>query len=325
MSEIDDILFGPFMTQKDIRCHYFCLLFFHDLVPNGCDIRDMAGYVVDDIKACVDQIKKNKWKCYYCKGPNPASVCCKKACRKRFHLPCAMKNHCLARFYDLYETFCDEDAKKMIVRDELPAKDQICEICYDSLGEYNPVSCFQPPCCVQHVKEKEHGKTYWMHYRCVMKGARELGYYFNCFAYSCFTADAKARAEDREKAKQGYLDLGIYIPKRDALYESGDHFKKLDKPITDEEYLETTYDQDATIFQRTFILEEEEIDCDYSNRCVGSKLGMRDIVTCGIEGCDVFVHVKCIRYYRDLKSNKAAREEKFFCKECTKHSCLALV
>lgn len=317
MTEVDDILYGPIMSQGGIRCHYFCLLFCKGLYTNGCDILDIAGYVVADIKDCMRQIKKRKWTCHYCKGPNPAAVCMRKGCRMRYHVPCAMKNNCLMRFFDENDTFCADHAKEMIVRDELPAKDQICEICYDLLGEYNPVSCFQPPCCVERVKEKERGKRYWMHYRCVMRGARQLGYYFNCYAYCCCRKD--------DEAKQGYLDCGIFIPRRDALYEFGDYYKGLDKPIINEEYFETTYDQDATIFQHTFVPVEEEVDCDFANRCIGSKLGMRDTVICGIHECEVFAHVKCLRYYRDLKSNKEARNEKFYCKKCTKNSCLALV
>lgn len=314
----DDILYGPFMEQGGIRCHYFCILFCLDLPTNGCDIKDMAGFRVDDIKTCMEQHKKRKWTCFYCGGPNPASVCHRKVCRKRFHVPCAMDNNALMKFYGGFESFCDIDAKKMIKRAELPAPDQLCDICFDTLGKYDPVGCFQPPCCIDNVKEKEKGKRYWMHYRCAMQGGRTLGYYFNCFAYSC--------GETSDEAKQGYLDCGIFLPKRDALYENGKHFKKLDKPIANEPYLETTYDNDATLFQKTFIPDvETEVDCDYANRCIGSKLGMADIVKCRMDGCELYVHVKCIRYYRDLKSNRESREEKFFCKKCTKNSCLALV
>lgn len=320
MTEVDDTLYGPFMAQGGIRCHYFCMLFSFDLLANGCDIKDMAGFIVEDVKESVKRLKSKDSKCCYCKEANPAAVCCNKSCRKRFHVPCGMKNNALMRFFGAFETFCDVHAKRMIQRDELPAQDASCGICFDPLGDYNPVSCFRPPCCIERVKEKERGKAYWFHYRCAMEGARTLGYHFNCYSYSCGKHD--------EEAKQGYLDHGIYLPKRDALYEDGIHFQKLDQPIADEPYLETTYDKDATLFQRTFVFAEEneqEVDCDYKNRCIGSKLGKRDVIECRMENCTAFVHVKCIRYYRDLKSNPEAREENFYCKECTANSCLALI
>lgn len=233
-------------------------------------------------------------------------------------MPCGMKNNALFRFFGVFRSFCDVHAKRLIVRDELPAQDAICEICFDPLGEYNPVSCFRPPCCVESVKEKERGKSYWLHYRCAMEGARNLGYYFNCFAYSCCRRD--------EEAKQGYLDHGIFIPKRDALYEFSDHYEKLDEPVGEiAKTLETTYDRDATIFQRTFLTKEEDVICDYRRRCVGRQLGKRDIVVCRMEKCESFVHVKCIRYFRDIKSNRKAREEQFFCEQCVSQSCLALI
>lgn len=316
ISEKNDALYGAFLSQDGISCHYFCLLFFLDLMPEGCDVKDMVGYKTGDIKKC---IKRQKHKCHYCKKPGAAAVCCKKECRKWFHVPCAMKNNCLMHFFDKFESFCDDHAKEMIHHDELPARNEKCSICQDDLGEYNPVKCFRPPCCIESVKEKEgKNKAYWMHYECVMQGARNLGYHFNCFAFSCGKRD--------DKTRQGYKNCGIFIPDRDALYEDDDRYRDIDTSPDDGEDLYTTYDDDATLFERTFV-PTEEIDCDYENRCIGSKLGKRDIVACHFKnnGCENFAHTKCLRYHRELKSNKAARNEKFYCKKCIKGSCLELI
>ncbi|XP_063708349.1 PHD finger protein 7-like [Culicoides brevitarsis] len=318
MTEVDDILYGPFMSQDGIRCHYFCLLFFFGLAQTGCEVKDMAGFVVSDIEDAVRDLKTKKFKCFYCGKPDPAAVCCKKVCRKRYHLPCAMKNHCLTRFFGSFDTFCHFHAREKIKHKEKPANDQICEICFEDLGPYDPVGCFQPPCCVDLVKKKENGKSYWMHYRCVMTGTRTLGYYFNCFAYSC--------AKKTSETKQGYLNCGIFLPKRDALYEDGVHYHNLDRPVTGEAYLHTTYDKDATLLQRTFVSNDEEaIECNYGERCIGRKLGKIDVIACHMENCENFVHVKCNRYFCDYKSNEEARSNNFFCKDCLTNSCLGLI
>lgn len=303
------------MEQEDIRCHYFCLLFFFGLQQTGCEITSMAGFEVSDIKKSMEKVKKEKKKCCYCKELYPAAVCCKKKCLKRFHVPCAMKNNALMRFFESYQSFCDVHAKKLIVRAELPKKDQICLICRELLGEYNPVSCFQPKCCIEKIKEKKQEEC-WLHYRCVMEGTRHLGYYFNCFAYCCAKTD--------KETKQYYLDCGIFIPARDALYENQNYYDDIDG-VEDEEYVETTYDEDATIFQRTFMNETGQVKCDYKKRCIGAKLGKADVVTCHAKNCQNFVHVKCIRYYRNIDSNQLARQENFFCQSCFSKSCLSLV
>uniref|UniRef100_A0A336M8Y3 CSON013879 protein n=1 Tax=Culicoides sonorensis TaxID=179676 RepID=A0A336M8Y3_CULSO len=315
LNEVDDILFGPLMKQEGICAHYFCLLFSYELEQTGCEIKDVAGFKVSDIKECIKDSRKHSYKCVYCKKPYPTAVCCVKTCTKRFHVPCGMKNNALMRFFGSYETFCDTHAKELIVRKELPPKNQRCLICMEDLGEYNPVSCFQPKCCIDKIKKRKDD-TCWMHYRCVMEGVRSLGYYFNCFAYCC--------AENNEETKQYYLDCGIFIPTRDAMYENKHYFDDIDVNLTDEDYLETTYDEDATLLQQT-LMENEAISCDYKERCIGAKLGKNDILICSSDDCENFAHVKCLRYARHIKSNELTRAETFFCRCCLSKSCLALI
>lgn len=108
--------------------------------------------------------------CCYCKKSGASIGCCRKACRKSFHLPCAIKKHCLFEFTDTFRSFCHSHhglKKPTIVH----TPDDICSICLDKMGEYKPVRSVQSPCC---------NKQMWYHQLCLMQMAQQSGYFFKC-------------------------------------------------------------------------------------------------------------------------------------------------
>lgn len=294
--------------KPEIKNNFFPIsfqLFFYGLIPDGDDYIDMVGYKTDTIKKAINNEKKKKSICTYCKKPNATVVCFDSKCKIQFHVPCGMKEHALFQFMDKYETYCHTHANDIIKYEKLPPENTNCMICMDPLGDYNPVNCFQPKCCIEKLKLKKEPPC-WMHYRCVMEGARNLGHHFNCFAFWCGKID--------ETIKRSYNFHGIFIPARDATYDTGANYSEIDQ-TDDVPDLETTYDTDATIFQNTFG-PIEPAECDYEDRCVGERLGKLDIVNCLFQNCESFAHVKCLRYHRHIKTNAQARQEKFCCKNC---------
>lgn len=108
--------------------------------------------------------------CAYCKEKTATIGCCVRACRKSFHLPCALKNECRLEFVDPFKSFCDvHNGIKKPKKVHKPT--DTCKICFDDMGEWNPIQSIQSPCC---------NRDSWYHKLCLMKYALTSGYFLKC-------------------------------------------------------------------------------------------------------------------------------------------------
>lgn len=106
--------------------------------------------------------------CCYCKRTGASIGCCHKACRRAFHLPCALLRNCLFEFTDTFRSFCD--AHHGLKRPKrVHAPDDVCTICLEKMDEYVPVRSVKSTCCSK-----------WFHKKCLMEMARSSGYFFKC-------------------------------------------------------------------------------------------------------------------------------------------------
>lgn len=132
-------------------------------------------------------------RCAYCKGKHANVGCSNTKCKRSFHLPCALANGCRSEFSGVYPTFCHEHLgieRPAIVH----APTDTCNICYDDLGEYNPVQSVQSPCCNPQT---------WYHKACLMAYAQNSGYFMKC-----------PLCNDNEAFRSGILKMGVFIPNR---------------------------------------------------------------------------------------------------------------
>lgn len=126
--------------------------------------------------------------CFYCKNKGASIGCCKRQCRRSFHLHCGMQNDCTVEFLK-YKSFCHshimtQDANKH-------NNDDRCAICTQRMEDYCPVNSVQFVCC-------ENDK--WYHKMCVRKMIFEARGEIKC--PSC---------DDKDMFKQNLLKMGIYI------------------------------------------------------------------------------------------------------------------
>lgn len=70
---------------------------------------------------------------------------------------------------------------------------ELCIICQDQMGDYNPVKSIQSPCC----------KTNWFHKTCLQNYAQSAGYFTNC---PC--------CKDSDRFRAHIAQLGVFIPDR---------------------------------------------------------------------------------------------------------------
>ena len=72
----------------EIHCHYFCLLFSHNLEMRGKECEGIKGFLASDIVK--ERNRGRALTCFFCKRHGPTSACCEKSCKVAHHLPCAV-------------------------------------------------------------------------------------------------------------------------------------------------------------------------------------------------------------------------------------------
>lgn len=130
--------------------------------------------------------------CFYCKRRGASIGCCKRGCRKSFHLPCAIKNNCLSQFVGSFDSFCHLH-HGIDTPDSIHRSDVCCRICQEIMGIYHPVSSIELTCC----------NGGWCHKKCLMELAHSIGPRFAC-----------PLCDNDDDFNTKMLLNGIYIPVR---------------------------------------------------------------------------------------------------------------
>lgn len=126
------------------------------LVANGDEGNGLMGFLPEDIHK--EKKRGSKLTCSRCKRKGATIGCCKSACKKSFHLPCAIKAKCSFEFIDTYRSFCNVHIETVNTSKQ-HAPDDICGICNCDMGEYDRMSSMQMVCCTTDK---------WFHKVCAM-------------------------------------------------------------------------------------------------------------------------------------------------------------
>lgn len=160
---------------------------------SGKDDEGIFGFLKKDIEACVRTCSTKK--CCYCDEQAASIECCVKSCKRNFHLICGVKNNCLFEFIDNYASYCNDHHA---IEDENPKDPNICFICHEVLGAYNPLEWI-PSCCGNG----------WFHADCMRRSALSAGYFFKCPL--CGYA--------KEEYIRSVRKRGVFVPDQDASWE----------------------------------------------------------------------------------------------------------
>ncbi|XP_031637487.1 G2/M phase-specific E3 ubiquitin-protein ligase-like [Contarinia nasturtii] len=196
----DSLQFGEKITCEDVTAHLYCLLLTSNLVQNGNDDEGIIGFLPIDIKREVSRTKKLF--CHYCHSNGATIGCCKKSCRHSFHLPCALQNDCRFEFQDPFQSYCDAHHNIKKPKNAHKPSD-LCTICYEEMGEYNPVRSIPLPCC---------NKNSWCHKLCLQQYAQTSGYFLKC-----------PLCKDSDTFREWITRRGVFIPDRDAKWEGDEN------------------------------------------------------------------------------------------------------
>lgn len=142
---------------------------------------------------CVTFLMHRIQKCHYCKKMGASIGCCKKFCRRSFHLPCAIANDCQFQFVDTYKSFCHSH-NNIETPQQIHENDQLCSICWKEMGEYHETRSIQTSCCKNEL---------WSHKRCFLKATQTTGFDSNC-----------ASCGDIDEFQNEITRKGIFIPNR---------------------------------------------------------------------------------------------------------------
>lgn len=162
---------------------------------NGADHEGIWGFMERDIRKCADKCASTK--CVYCDCASASIQCKHKSCKKTFHLTCGVQNGCLFQFTDAFSSYCGQHHRSIIKDKQVKGHDK-CMICWELMGDYNPITSI-PSCCNQG----------WFHANCIRKSAIEAGYLFHC--PMCGNQNDAYLVMIRKR--------GIYVPERDATWE----------------------------------------------------------------------------------------------------------
>lgn len=131
--------------------------------------------------------------CHYCLQRSATIGCCGKACRRSFHLPCALKNNCRLEFSNTFRSFCDEHHNIKRPKNVHKPTD-LCTICYDEMGNFHIIQSIALPCC---------NKDAWCHKLCLQKYAQTSGYFLKC-----------PLCKDSDQFRDWIAERGVFIPDR---------------------------------------------------------------------------------------------------------------
>ncbi|XP_025410978.1 PHD finger protein 7-like isoform X2 [Sipha flava] len=198
--EISEKAYGPLYQLNDIIVHYFCILLSSRAVQNGSDKEGIWGFLFKDIKN--ELIRGAREICTYCKKPGATISCCTPRCRKIFHLPCGLKNGSMHQFFQTFKSFCQQHrvAQNIDIQDIQHSTPVQCSICKEDVIPTPLPSSIWAPCCKRNA---------WFHRDCIQELALNAGYFFKC-----------PLCNNVELFKSRMLTLGIYIPSRDASWET---------------------------------------------------------------------------------------------------------
>ncbi|KAL4143815.1 hypothetical protein QTP88_006091 [Uroleucon formosanum] len=198
--EISEKLYGLLYQLNDVICHYFCILLSSRAIQNGADREGIWGFLLKDIKA--ELTRGSKETCVYCKKKGATISCCGVKCRKVFHLPCGLKNGSMHQYFQSFKSFCQQHRiTQAIDLNELQNSAPVqCAICKDDVIPSPLPTSIWAPCCKRNA---------WFHRGCIQDLALSAGYFFKC-----------PLCNNVETFKCRMLTLGIYIPSRDASWET---------------------------------------------------------------------------------------------------------
>lgn len=167
-------------------------LFSTDSKQNGADHEGIDGFLVEDI---IDLAKSySKTRCCYCKHRRATVRCCEPNCKRTFHVICGVKKKCLFEFVNQFNAFCHLHAK-IDEKYDKHTDDWYCRICYEVIGEYDPITSI-PSCCNQD----------YFHKKCMQTYAIMSGCYTRC--PSC--------GNDPDGYRKFLSKRGIFCPEKDA-------------------------------------------------------------------------------------------------------------
>ncbi|XP_025198524.1 PHD finger protein 7-like isoform X2 [Melanaphis sacchari] len=198
--EISEKLYGLLYQLNDVIVHYFCILLSSRAVQNGADKEGIWGFLLKDIKA--ELTRGSRETCVYCKKKGATISCCGSKCRRVFHLPCGLKNGSMHQYYQSFKSFCQQHRVTQVVDlSELQNTASVqCAICKDDVTAAPLHNSIWAPCCKRNA---------WFHRGCIQDLALSAGYFFKC-----------PLCNNVENFKCRMLTLGIYIPSRDASWET---------------------------------------------------------------------------------------------------------
>ncbi|XP_055307028.1 PHD finger protein 7-like [Sitodiplosis mosellana] len=177
---------GDKYSYGEMTLHNFCLLFSANLQQKKEVSEGILGYLKEDIK---NEVKRaSKLTCYYCKLKGASIGCCRKTCRKSFHLPCALENNCLVQFSGEFDSFCH--IHHGIERSSIHTKDEKCLLCNETMKDFHPVTSVELNCC----------GSKWYHLKCLRGRAHDKQGMFCC---PC--------CDDYDNFRDMMMSNGIYV------------------------------------------------------------------------------------------------------------------
>ncbi|KAM8913942.1 G2/M phase-specific E3 ubiquitin-protein ligase isoform 1-T2 [Spinachia spinachia] len=197
----DPALLGEKVTLKDhnLCVHYLCLLTSCGVYQRGKEDEGVFGFLVDDIK---QEVRRSaRLVCSGCKKKGACVGCSVRRCRRTVHFPCGRRRDFLSQFMGLFPSFCpDHSPTQASLGGPDLSPPQSCSVCLDSLEPVLSFSVLKCPSC--------HGS--WFHRDCVQRQAHSAGlFFFRCTLCS-----------NQQDFQEEMLRMGIYIPERDASWES---------------------------------------------------------------------------------------------------------
>lgn len=172
---------------------------------NGNDNEGFDGFLIKDIKETAKKIKTQV--CEYCKKKNANLKCGNKKCQQYFHTNCGLQANIQFQFCYSFPVFCKQHEKKMNRETKKKNIDDNCLFCYEKVNDRSSILM---PCC----------KNGYAHQYCMKKYALTSGYYF----LKC------PLCGDRDICLKKLPEIGIFIPMRDAKWESENYFAEMAIP-----------------------------------------------------------------------------------------------